>query len=145
MSTQSFLRQLYRVPDFSQSFEGVAVHPYDGRVHGVTRQVRNVHRIITKRDPGGELWITEVGWASAGPREENLVKSLDGQARALRRLFRLLIHRADRWELRGVYWFAWRDTEPFFEVCEWCGSAGLRYAGGDPKPAYDSLQRLATR
>lgn len=141
-STQSFLRALYRVPGFAASFDGIAVHPYHPRTRGVLAQVALARKIATKRDPGVDLWITEIGWASGGDSAWSLVKTPDGQARMLRRVFRRLIARADRWNLRGAYWYAWRDTPSGQAVCGWCGEAGLRDTSGAPKPAYDALRRL---
>ena len=61
----------------------------------------------------------------------------------LRRLFTRLIRRADEWDLRGAYWYAWRDTERGEAVCGWCGAAGLRDRYGNLKPAYYELRQLA--
>ena len=145
MSSQSYLRELYDVPGFSASFEAVAVHPYSRNMRGVLRQVATAHQIIAKRDSAASLWVTELGWASAGPRDEGLVKSEMGQARLLRRVFGRLKRRASGWDLRGAYWYAWRDTDRHTAVCGWCPGAGLRDVDGDPKPAFGELQRLATR
>ena len=58
------------------------------------------------------------------------------QARLLRRSFTRLIRRTDEWNLRGLYWYAWRDTDVGKAVCGWCARAGLRDRKGRPKPAF---------
>lgn len=143
LSTQAYLRQLYRVPGFADSFEGVAVHPYSPRTRGVLDQIETVRSIASAHDGSFDVWITEIGWASGGRPRWALVKTLRGQARMLRRVFGRLIRHADEWNLRGVYWYAWRDTERGHAVCGWCGAAGLRDRDGGPKPAYHELRLLA--
>jgi hypothetical protein len=146
MSTQSYLRELYAIPGISASFDDVAVHPYSNNTSGVLKQVQTAHRIVAKRDPGADLWVTELGWASAGDRHTwGLIKSPRGQARMLRRVFGRLKRHAGAFDLRGAYWYAWRDTAPDRAACGWCPAAGLRDVAGDPKPAYGAMRRLATR
>jgi hypothetical protein len=141
-STQSFLRRFYAVPGVGASFDGLALHPYHPSRRGVLDQIVLARRITAKRDPGVDMWITEIGWASGGDEQWALVKTPNGQARLLRRVFRRFIHRADRWNLRGMYWFAWRDTAQGKSICGWCGAAGLRDPQGGPKPAYEALRSL---
>lgn len=144
LSTQSYLRQLYAAPGIAGSFDGVAVHPYSTHTSGVLKQVATAHTIVAKRDPDADLWITELGWASAGDRTEwGLIKSPRGQATVLRRSFSRLIDRAAAWNLRGAYWYAWRDTDRRQAVCGWCAAAGLRDRWGGPKPAFTAMRRLA--
>ncbi|MQA74383.1 MAG: hypothetical protein GEU88_08615 [Solirubrobacterales bacterium] len=143
IGTGRYLRDLYRVDGASESFDSISVHPYDPRTKGVLAQIRAARRVARRAgDAAAGLWVTEVGWASAGRRNEGLVKGRSGQARMLRRTFTRLIDRAERWNLRGAYWYAWRDTVRGGAVCAWCARAGLLTRGGRAKPAYRALRTL---
>jgi polysaccharide biosynthesis protein PslG len=116
-----YLRQLYRVPDVSDSFDAIAIHPYDAHLRGVFDQIAALRRAARRGGDGGvDLWVTELGWASSGRPNEGLVKGDAGQARLLSRAFGRLLNRADRYHLRGAYWYAWRDTDSGRAVCRWC-------------------------
>ncbi len=141
-SAHAYLEQLYAVVGIAESFDGLSIHPYASRTRGVLDRIRNALAITAVHDPEVDLWITEIGWASAGPQKWSLVKTIDGQARLLRRSFTRLISRADDWNLRGLYWYAWRDTDVGKAVCGWCARAGLRDRQGRPKPAFHELRRL---
>jgi hypothetical protein len=141
-----YLRDLYRVRGVEESFDAVAIHPYDGRVSGVMDQIRAVRRVAGRADDGAvDLWVTELGWASSGKAREPLVKGRAGQARMLSRAFGRL--RADRRELRlrATYWFAWRDTDRGGAICAWCAHSGLLSRSGREKPAYGAMRELARR
>lgn len=146
MSTRAFLNGLYTVPGIGASFEGIAVHPYNRHARGTIDQIKAARKVATANfdDPG--IWVTEVGWASAGKRKKwGLVKSREGQARVLRRAYTKIMRGAERWDVRAVYWFAWRDTEAGQAVCGWCPWSGLLDRDGDRKPAYFELQALARK
>lgn len=142
IGARRFLKELYREPEIENSFDGIAVHPYSPRARGVLEQIRAARKVGRANDTGFDLWITEIGWSSAGRRDQNLVKTRREQARMLRKAFSRFLRRADRWNLRGAYWFAWRDTPRNVQVCAWCPGAGLLDQRGSPKPAYRELRRL---
>lgn len=142
IGARRFLKELYREPDIADSFDGIAVHPYSPRARGVLEQIRAAREVGRANDSGFDLWITEIGWASAGRRDQNLVKTPGEQARMLRKAFTRFLRRADRWRLRGAYWYAWRDTSRRSDVCAWCPGAGLLDKHGSPKPAYRELRRV---
>jgi hypothetical protein len=142
IGARRFLKQLYREPEIEDSFDGIAVHPYSPRAKGVLAQIRAARNVGRAHDSNFDLWITEIGWASAGRRDQNLVKTPREQAEMLRKTFTRFIRRADRWNLRGAYWFAWRDTARDAPVCAWCPGAGLLDRAGSPKRSYRELRRL---
>lgn len=144
-STQEYLAGLYDVPGVTASFDGIALHPYASRPRGVMERLSSARAIAAEHDPDVEVWVTEIGWASGGPKAWALVKTPGLQAKLLRRSFRRLIKRTDEWDLRGIYWYAWRDTPRGQAVCPWCGRAGLRDRHGDPKPAYDALIDITSK
>jgi hypothetical protein len=144
MSSARFLNQLYAVPGIEDAFDGIAVHPYNRTVRGTLAQVRTARQIADAHGDDAGLWVTELGWASAGKRRWGLVKDRDGQARALRLALRGLQRNAVRWDLHAVYWFTWRDSEPGAAVCGWCPWAGLIDRIGREKPAYDALREFTS-
>ena len=85
MSTRAFLKGLYTVPGIATSFDGIAIHPYNRRARGTIDQIKAARKIASANLDNAGIWVTEVGWASAGKRKKwGLVKSPDGQARVLR-------------------------------------------------------------
>jgi hypothetical protein len=142
MSSARFLNDLYAVPGIKEDFDGIAVHPYNRTVHGTLDQVQTVRRIADAHADDAGLWVTELGWASAGKRRWGLVKSRTGQARSLGRAIEALQRNATRWDVRAAYWFTWRDTEQGAAVCGWCPWAGLIDRVGHEKPAYWSLMEV---
>ena len=144
MSTTAFLTQLYTVPGIGVSFDGIAVHPYNRKVHGAIDQIQAARAVADAQgDYFAGLWVTEMGWASAGKRREGLVKSPEGQARMLRLALSSLLEDGEEWNVRAAYWFAWRDTERGKGVCGWCPWSGLIDRVGRKKPAYWELRTLA--
>ena len=141
-SPPTFLDRLYSVPGIEDSFDGVALHPYASRPRGMMARINAARAMIAARDPDVDVWITEIGWASSGPARWTLVKTLRRQADLLHRAFTRLIGHTDDWNLRGIYWYAWRDTDRAGAVCGWCARAGLRNSDGKAKPAYHELRRL---
>jgi hypothetical protein len=144
MSSARFLNELYTVPGIADAFDDIAVHPYNRTVRGTLAQVRRARRIADAHGDDAGLWVTELGWASAGKRRWGLVKSPDGQARMLRRAIKGLKRNAARWDVRAAYWFTWRDTEAGAAVCGWCPWAGLIDRIGREKPAYEALREVTT-
>ena len=142
MSTAAFLNRLYAVPGIGMATDGIAVHPYNRRVGGAVHQVRTARRIADAYGDDAGLWVTEFGWASAGKRRWGLVKSPNGQARLLRLTVERLDDRAQEWDIRAAYWYAWRDTDRGQGVCGWCPWSGLIDRVGREKPAYRELEDL---
>lgn len=142
VSSARFLAELYAVPDIELAFDGIAVHPYNRKVQGTLDQVRTARAIADAQGHDVGLWVTELGWASAGKRRWGLVKSPSGQARLLGHALERVTRNAERWNIRGLYWFAWRDTDRGAGVCGWCPWSGLIDRAGREKPAYTALREF---
>jgi hypothetical protein len=142
MKMSRFLRALYATGSVQGLFDGVALHPYGRGVRAVKRQITDARKIMNANgDAAKGIWITEIGWATDGPRGWQLVTNLKGQARKLRRSFRMLLRKRTAYGIRNVTWFSWRDFTK--GVCRWCGSSGLFSRAGKPKPAWFQYARLA--
>jgi len=144
MDSARFLDALYRSPGIKASFDGAALHPYAFHVddlEALTEKMRKV--MVAHRDAGAGLYITEMGWGSQN--DPNLVafeQGLRGQARELRGAYRYLIANRHRLNLKGTYWFSWKDVAG---SCNFCDSVGLFRKGHrfKPKPAWRSFVALS--
>jgi polysaccharide biosynthesis protein PslG len=144
--TETYLEDLYRVDGVRAAADSIAVHPYAGELEQVKTQLRGI-RVVAQRagDRGVGLWVTELGWASGGPRKQPLVKTPREQATLLRDAFEFLLLKRTAWHIRGVFWYSWRDTRASAGICEWCPRSGLRQIGGGAKPAARAFRRIAAR
>jgi hypothetical protein len=139
MDAADFLDALYRVPGIRRNFDAVALHPYAFHVddlEALTEEMREVVR--DNRDAGSALYITEMGWGSQNdPNVVAFEQGIQGQARELRKSYRYLIGNRHRLNLKGTYWFSWKDN-PDYTACRFCDSVGLFRAGDrfKPKPAW---------
>src|SRR5690606_30786202 len=131
-----FLRRLYRVPGIKRRFDAIAVHPYSSNVDGVLRQIRAARAAVRGAGDDAATYVTEIGWASRGPRNKPYAKGPLGQARILDRALTALERQRRAFRLRGVFWYTWRDGGSGAAICRWCAGAGLRTASGRAKPAW---------
>jgi len=137
MHATDFLRRLYRVRGIKASFDGIALHPYSETARDLARMSNEMRRIaVQNRDPRVLFYITEMGWGSQN--NPNLVSFEQGvgfQRREMRRAYNFMIRNRRRLNLRGTYWFTWKDMRG---SCNFCDSTGL-FREGDrlkPKPAW---------
>lgn len=140
MDAAEFLDALYRSPGIGADFDAVALHPYAFHVEDLeelTEQVRAV--VVSNHDASAGLYITEMGWGSQNdPEQVAFEQGARGQARELRGAYRYLIDNRRRLNLKGTYWFSWKDVPG---SCNFCDSVGLFRAGKRfrPKPAWHAL------
>jgi hypothetical protein len=139
ISAWSFLGQLYARDGIKESFDGVAVHPYSQSMRGVKYQVRKVRQQMQQAGDGQTgMWITEIGWASAGVKHP-LNRGPKGQAKRLKESFSYFKRLRGRLGIQTVDWYAWRDANSSAGVCEWCPKAGLFTKTLVPKPSWDAF------
>jgi hypothetical protein len=143
-----YLKRLFKKNGIKRRVDAVALHPYSPNLAGVKAQIRLARKKLRKTGAGKvPIWITELGWGSAGTNGHSLIKSRAGQKKMLRKSFNLILDRRGKWKIRRLMWFTWRDpanpTDPVGVVCTWCASAGLFDREGDPKPALDQFRRFA--
>jgi hypothetical protein len=85
--------------------------------------------------------VTEIGWASGGPRSPFTV----GERRQARLIEDMLVglgRARKRLGLRGVVYFNWRDSSPFAGGREFFGlHTGLLRRDGSAKPALEAVAR----
>lgn len=138
---RTFLRRLYRIASAPGHFDALALHPYGRGVRDVEAQIADARQVMDENgDSGTGIWITEIGWSTAGPEGHRLVTTTRGQARKLRAAFQALAGPLQSYGIERVVWFVWRDFHD--PVCTWCGGAGLLRHSGGPKPSLSAYTRF---
>jgi len=142
----TYLNDLYKA-GAKPYFDLMAAHPYDLKPSGITSQVTALRKVMKNyRDDVKDLWITEFGWASGGPKTTLTVKP-KVQAAYLAASYKIAKTQTDL-GIKGLIWYALRDV-PFREVSPpatrdaWLYHSGLLTSKGVAKPAWDTLARLA--
>jgi len=139
MDATKFLAKLYAVRGIKNYFDAVALHPYAFHVddlEALTEEVREI--MVENQDAATGLYLTEMGWGSQN--DSKIVafeQGIQGQARELRKAYRFLIAERNKLNIKGTYWYSWKDN-PEYTACSFCDSVGLFRAGPKfrPKPAW---------
>ena len=132
MPAARFLTALYRQPGLARRFDGVALHPYAIDNRQLVSLVEELHEVTVRNHDRVPLYITEMGWGSQNDfNQVAFEQGPAGQVRELRAAYRYLLRNRLRLDLRGVYWFSWKDLP---ESCNFCDSVGLFEAGADMRP-----------
>ena len=104
-----FLAGMYRA-GARAAFSTLAIHPYARTHDGVVAAVAAARRMMNRqRHSRGSIWVTEVGWATDGPRSSFRVGER-GQATRIRGTLLGLARERRRLRLRGVVYYAWKDS-----------------------------------
>jgi hypothetical protein len=139
-----YLEKLLKIPGVKESFNSIALHPYSSSAQG-SQQALKVARAALKKahDTAAGMWITEIGWASGGPKKEPFNKGKAGQSKVLADAYKGFQKHAGKYNLRGIFWYSWRDKPGGDLICAWCGYAGLRAKNGTAKPSWDAFVKAA--
>jgi polysaccharide biosynthesis protein PslG len=125
------------------AFDALAVNPYGLDAHGVLDTVRTVRRVAETSGDNPAVWVTELGWATGGPRSAFLVSEAE-QARLLEQTLLALARRRNDLRIRGVVYFNWRDSSPYAGGRDFFGlHTGLLHLNGHAKPAYAAYKKVA--
>lgn len=138
-----FLRQFYRA-GAKGSFNTLAINAYSKDKGELRRTLRKVRRVLRRAgDRRRKIWITELGWATAGPKHRLVVGSAQG--RRIRSTFRWIKRNRKRYRIRGIVYFQWRDQKPYPPAFKdmWGLHTGLVDRNGNPKPGLTSFRRGA--
>jgi hypothetical protein len=119
-------------------FDAAALHSYATTPRGALSEVEQERQILDRfGDSDVRLWITEVGWASAG-RPSGLTVGPARQADYLTQTFDLAAQERARLGLDGVIWYSLNDTPGPL----WPGHCGLFTLGGSAKPSWSAFVEL---
>ncbi len=123
-------------------FDAIAVNPYAPRPSKTVAEVKRVRGLL--RDAGDSrvpLWLTEIGWASAGPKHP-FRSGPERQATYAAKALRDLHSKRKQLRIRGAFWFSWRDLVPY-RTDFWGLHTGLYSVGGEAKPAAEAFRQTA--
>lgn len=135
---ESFLTAIYQA-GADPLFDGAGLHPYAATPEDSLRRASDLRRLMRRfGDAKKPIWITEVGWASAGA-PSGLTVDPERQAAYLRRTFELASEARDRLGIDGVVWYSLRDTPGNL----WPGHCGLFTLDGTAKPSWDAFADVA--
>jgi len=139
-----FVRAVYRTPKIERYFDAVAIHPYGPDLDRVKIQVEWARKEMRKAgDRKADLWISEIGWASDRVHNQ-LGVGRQGQAKMLRKMFRMFERKRAEWNVPSVNWYSWQDTDAD-GFCDFCRRSGLIDVQQQPKPSYDAFAAVAGR
>lgn len=132
-----YLRALYKA-GARPLFDGAALHPYSTTPQIALQRVRAMRRLMTRYgDRRKPIWITEIGWATAGFPGSAIV-SPEQQATYLVNSYRKLAAARKRLKIAGVVWFSFRDTGGW----SWFDNSGLFTTRLDPKLSWAGFVNL---
>lgn len=142
VSSKRFLTAFYRVPRIEKTFDVLALHPYAKNAQGVEGALIRLRDLLRRvGDANRVIWLTEVGYATDGPKGHFLVDSEKGQARKLVATLRFLKKNHGRFNVGTVHWFRWRDQATYKQnTGVWPDYAGLYRKNGSPKPSCEKFR-----
>lgn len=142
MDADLFLQRLYKTPGLKSTFDAISLHPYAAFTEDLEEMVEALHAVTVENRDRPRFYITEMGWGSQNNFQEVAFEhGVRGQVKQLRASYGYLIKNARRLNLKGVYWFSWKDLH---DSCSFCDSVGLFRAGPrfKPKPAWHAFIAL---
>jgi hypothetical protein len=130
-----FLNRLYKF-GAKNDFDAVASHPYAPNLKKLKKQIKKFRKVLKKHhDKRKDIAVTEIGWGSDKHIKSFLGLGRKGQAKILKKSFKLLRKNRNKWNIHGLMVFTFKDrNDPTF--CDWCDSAGLFTESFTPKPAW---------
>ena len=132
-----YLRALY-MAGAGPLFDGAALHPYSTTPEIALQRVRAMRRVMSRYgDRRKPIWITEIGWATAG-FPGSVIVSPEQQALNLLNTYRELAAARKRLDIAGVVWFSFRDTPGY----AWFNYSGLLSTRLAPKPSWTAFSNL---
>jgi phage tail protein X len=139
-----FVRGMYRA-GAGKAIDSFALHPYARDALGVLHAVRHTRALLAQLGEHTPIRVTELGWASGGPRSPFTVGE-QGQASRIRRALVELASRRRELGVEGVVYFNWKDSQPFAGGHDFFGlHTGLLREDGTAKPALSAFSKAAAR
>ncbi len=137
ITMREFMTALYR-DHADDLFDAAAIHPYAATPEDALASTNQLREVMDRSgDTEGRIWISEVGWASAG-QASGLTVGPERQTDYLTRIFELAAESRERLGIEGVIWFSLNDTPGPL----WPGHCGLFELDGSAKPAWRAFVNL---
>jgi hypothetical protein len=137
-----YIQQMYRVRGAKRAFDTLAINSYAKNTRDLKRLLTKIRKLMNKnRDRRARIWVTELGWATAGPRHRFRVGPR-GQAKLIKSSIRFIRRNRRRLRLRGFVYFSWRDGRPYAPLFQdgWGLHTGLLALNGAQKPGFKAFK-----
>jgi hypothetical protein len=143
LEPNTFIKKFLKFHKITKRFDAAALHPYAGKISKYKSRISKFRKAMKK---GGAkkkpIWLTEVGWGSKKNRQ-SLNAGKRGQAKLLKKSFKVTLEHRKKWKIGALYWFDWRDPVKGAPVgCSFCPSAGLLKNNRKHKPAYRQFKHF---
>ena len=141
----TYVRALYRA-GARADFDVFALHPYGPSATAVIGAVRRTRALMRRfGDDRKPIWITELGWASAGPPSPFTFDPLS-QAQLVATTIDALALKRRALRIAGFVYFDWRDANPYPGRSDFWGlHTGLLENDGIAKPALAAFRDAVKR
>ncbi|MBO9532870.1 MAG: hypothetical protein J7513_07855 [Solirubrobacteraceae bacterium] len=122
------------------TFDTLAIHPYGRTADTVITGAAHAREWLDREGlTSVNLWITEFGWATGGPKSPFTVGPKRQARQVTEVLDRSAALRTDL-RLRGVIYYSWRDVPPYEGGRDFWGlHTGLNTLEGEAKPALQAF------
>ena len=121
------------------ALDAVGVHAYARDADLAIAGVEEVRTVLDRAESDADIWVTEVGWATQGPRSPFTV-GRQGQARRIKEFLTEATEEREELGLRGVVYFNWRDSRPPVGIRDFFGlHSGLLSRSGSAKPGLEEF------
>jgi hypothetical protein len=143
LEPQKFIKKFLKAKKITKRFDAAGLHPYAPKISKYKSRISKFRKAMKK---GGakkkEIFLTEVGWGSAN-NGQSLNKGKAGQAKLLKKSFKMTLKKRKKWNIDQLDWYDWRDPPQSAPVgCSFCPSAGLLKNSGKSKPAYKKFKHF---
>lgn len=129
------------------SLNAIGIHPYAIDVKSVLSITKGLRRAVNAA--GGkrlDLWVTEIGWAAGGPRTPKRTVSAARQGPIIASAFQQLAKSRKSLKLRGIIYFAWRDSGIYKGGKDFWGlHTGLLDRKGKDKPSVKVVSKALAK
>jgi len=137
----SFIKQMYKA-GAKGTFDTIGINPYAPTASSLIKKLRRIRSIMASfGDSAARLWVTELGWSDVGPGSP-FRAGKSGQAKRIVQSIAALKSNASSLNLRGFFYFAWRDGAVYKGGHDFWGlHTGLLRKNGTRKPAYAAFKK----
>ncbi len=143
LEPNTFIKKFLEAKKITKRFSAAALHPYAPKISKYESRISEFRKAMDKNGAKKKpIWLTEVGWGSKHGHG-SLNKGKHGQAKLLKKSFKVTLAKRHKWGIGRLLWFDWRDPPKSRGVgCSFCPSAGLLKNNGKTKPSYKQFKHF---
>lgn len=140
MPFKEFVNGMYAA-GAKHNFDTFALHAYSATATGSVLLASYARDLLDAHGDPAPIWITEFGWASAGPWSPFTLDEA-GQAHSISAFLNRVASERVALGLRGVAYFQWKDADPATLAWDsWIAHMGLLRTDGSAKPALSQFRQ----